>query len=349
MASTGVASATGLPRPRDRPRSSRRTTISSRSTGTGAAGRLLGGFRFGRLAVEGSYTGGRCGHQRAVRCSTPIRWPRRASTTYRSGAASRCSAGSASSEPGSASSPASETVRRRGQRLPGRRRLRVPARPAGRPTASIFVDYTYNTATVENDLVRATTARHGMWMLGASSRSGSERSREATIAARQWSQRALTPAGLLSKFLRPLENPVTDERAVERTTTAWLRLPPMARTLSTVSGRCRCGTSAARRSRSDARQGLHPRRQGAAGPVGHRPLARARRHGRGRRRLGRRQVDAPADPRHPRPADLRLDPVRRRGADHDERERGSPSSATGGSASCSSSTTCCPSSPRSRT
>jgi lipoprotein-releasing system ATP-binding protein len=52
------------------------------------------------------------------------------------------------------------------------------------------------------------------------SRSGSERTFEATIAARQWSHRALTPAGLLSKFLHLLEIPVTDERAVERTTTA---------------------------------------------------------------------------------------------------------------------------------
>ena len=33
---------------------------------------------------------------------------------------------------------------------------------------------------------------------------------------RQWSQRALTPAGLLSKFLRPLEIPVTDSAASPR-------------------------------------------------------------------------------------------------------------------------------------
>jgi lipoprotein-releasing system ATP-binding protein len=35
----------------------------------------------------------------------------------------------------------------------------------------------------------------------------------------------LTPAGLLSKFLRPLENPVTDDRAAERTTPAPAALP----------------------------------------------------------------------------------------------------------------------------
>ena len=65
--------------------------------------------------------------------------------------------------------------------------------------------------------------------------------------------------------------------------------------------------------------------------------------------VGRGEEHVPPPRRHPRRADAGPGPLRRRGRVRAGTRQGSPRSATRRSGSCSSATTCCPSSPRSRT
>ena len=147
---------------------------------------------------------------------------------------------------------------------------RVEARRSAR--RSLFVDYTVNKrgalGTDRCDLRRddAPCGRSALRRSGSEPRAGARAgsSTQATIAARQWSQRALTPAGPLSKFLRPLEIPVTDAPRPRDASAGHRREPADA----AITPRRR----ARRADRGpEARQGVHPRRPGAAGPVGRRP------------------------------------------------------------------------------